>query len=560
MNPTPADYEVIDTRLATIEHPRARAAFERFLLQFIGDHNRFTVLDAARLAWQWGMRVGVATVLEVGKQDWVRFPMPGTLTEWSVDGGMVDPDALPLVLDGVEYHVLYDTVTVNEDTTGTVTWYPEVQPLELPPDTPGYDDFAGHVADRERIMLGHLWHAGMNLEWSADTGDAYSKLEIEGSTRTLFINTDHGDWDVMSLVLRHLAQDLCQLTLGNTSATDVEKGLAGELASMRLGVGTDWVNFAAWEYFKEHTELPAEAGTRWWLILTVAQEIEEILLGEFGARTRPPEEEPASPVDIRQTPLASLGPLLAGLEPEEAFEAAGWVDAFVRANPRFGVEQAVALAWQLWERVGVADRAALRAELIDAELRTIDDWSARGRGSRAGARPLLVPGTHGGTVVYYLAEDVEIVDLSVALDTERFASEEIDHARRHRPPREDTPELSVLDGLVSDYEHALLRNVADRINLLMLALLERGHVRAALSQLAHEIMAREETHGSELEEDLAWLIAAHRLGLPEEPGSLETAEFHHLGIYPPELRWGLVYRVARELEALLRGYSADRMS
>ena len=556
----------VDTRLATIDHPVARAAFERWMLRFIGAHSRFPVLDAALLAWQWGMRVGLDTLMKSGEKDWVRYPMPGTLAEWAADGGVVDPDTLALLLPGEDgtrqYHVLYDTLTVDEDDNGTIRWYPEAQPRELPLRSPGYGDFAEELNYRKRVMLSHLWHTGVGLEWAEDTGGARSQVvHLEDGTRRLLINQNLEGWDVMSLVLRHLAEHLCAELSGEAEATALEEGLAGELASLRLSVGSTYVNLEAWEYFKEDTTRPSDPSTRWWLILAVAQEIESALLGELGVGEPETSEEAPLPVDIHRTPLQSVDQLVALLPIEDEGLVTGWVDEFVRRNPRFGVEQAVSLAWQLWERVGtafLAERGA-RAGLVDADLRTTDDWSARGCGARAGARPLLVPGSHGGMAVYYLAEDVEVVDLAVALEADRFLAEEPDHVHRHRALREILPELSDLHGLVSVYELELLHNIIDMIDLPLVATGERGHVRVAMEELASRFMSGEDILGTSLEEELAVLIAAERLGLEEEPLSPDAVDFHDHSINPQGVRWGLVYRVTRTMEAVLRGYPSESM-
>ncbi|MDO5670599.1 MAG: hypothetical protein Q4G50_11430 [Corynebacterium sp.] len=599
MNPL-TDAQVMDTRIRTIDQPHARAAVERWLLRFIGHHSRFNVLDAAVLGWQWFLRVGLETLIESGDKDWVRFPMPGTASEWAADGGVVNPDTLPLVLDGVNYHVLYDTLTVDEADSGTTGWYPGLTPLALPPYTPDMAVFSRQLSYQERVMLGHLWRAGVEVTWAAEpSGEDARVITFDDGTWRILINPDLPGRDIMTIVLSHLSEHYCaEILEDQPQATAMEEGLAGELASLRLRTGKTYVNHQVGDYLSENIHQPAEERTRWWLVLSVAHLIETLLLGHSSAQeSGATVEEHPSAANIYSAPLEGLEQLIAGLAVEQEGLVTGWINEFVSANPRFPVGQAVSLAWQLWERVGpsLADDEALRHALLDAEMFTTDDWAARGRGARASARPMMVPGPYRGTTVYYLAEDVEIVDLAVALDLDQLSAQKPDYAHRHLTPWEHASALQELKGLVSDYELDLLRNLAafrvhleiedaeyvagpedlepwedegDTVHLPIMATEERGYVRMAMDRLANLLFGggtdafddSELADGvftvsaTALEEELVVLIAADRLGLDEEPLSAEATDFRRHSINPPGVRWGRVYDTAGRLEEMMRGY------
>lgn len=627
-DPHPASgYGGIDTRFSTIDAAPARATVERWLLTFIADHTRFTVLDAALLGWQWGMRLGVDTLSTAGQEDWVRHPMPATPAEWAADGALINPDTVPLVLhhtDGThEYHVLYDTVAVDDDLHGSLDTSPQLEPLSPENQARTYRQFDQVLTVRERVMLGHLGRIGLEFGWRAAGEEATARVE-EGhrearSYRRLLVPRGGGVLDVMTLVLRFLAESAWVLVLERRRggavevplaevSTPLELGLAVEVTRRRLNVGEQHANGAAFRYLTLETTLPAPAEFRWGLVLEVAQLMEDLLLGHGPGAAEDVEgvegvegvEDPDDddPEEIFGEPLRYLDWLMDGVPVGGEPLVATWLRGVVGDNPQFTTEQAVALAWQLWERCGdlTAGYSTVLGPAGDLEVRTEDEWATRGRHVASDARPLYAPGSHGEVVALLLAGDTEVVDDSAAVVADLMDGVGERDLRHHRAPTGDTPELESLRGYVSDYERDLLRNVTriglhvemadwdvwgpddlglyddDGVMYLPVTVPEdRSVMRMALDRVMNVLMADLlgefedapivdgllEVSSTPFEEELAVLIAAQRLGLDESPVLSEARTFFLVGTAPAEVRWGLVYLAASNLDHLLRGYRWD---
>lgn len=645
----------IDDRLRSIDDSATRAVLERWLLTFACAHSRFRLDEALLLGWQWALRCGFDCIARSGEEPWCAHPMPATATEWSADGGLINPDSLPLVLPGedgevTEYHVLYDTVTVEEDHSGAFDSYPEVVPLPAHPLAHDYGEFDGLLVDDERTMLSHLWRLGLSVEWGTrQTGSVtwvedgvgdlnfppYPGMHGRQAFKRLFIHIDTEGWDVMTLVLRHLAERAWMAVLERHLGHEVdvpitnvsiplELGLAVEVTRQRVCAGESYANMDAYRYLGEDTTPPAPPELRWWLIYEVAQLMEDLLLGrgsylwsapddgddEYEELEEVQDEDPdtTDTADTDDTddeeaavvfsePLRHLDRLMWEVPVDEDHEVACWLRDFVRDNPRFTPSQAVALGWQLWERFGemhISD-PEFRGSTRELDLRSVDDWAGRGRAAAEGARPLYAPGPDEETLTFLLAEDTEIVDTVADFFAGLGEDEGNDNDYyHHRAPAEGTPELDSLHGHVTDYELALLRNVTrfhihvemagwdvyddddlapwggddNGTYLPVIATQECTVMRMAMNRVVNVVMAhllgdlgdthivngRFEVDCSLLEEELAVLICAHRLGLEEAPDSDEASDFFLADIAPDDVRWGLVYLAAAHLETLLRGY------
>ena len=476
----------LDRRLRSVDHPRARAALERWLFHFISQHRRFSVSDAAQLGWQFAARSGLDTVVTDGGKDWMLQPMPATIDEWSLDGRLVDPDALPLILtdaggEETEYHSLYDTVSIDDERPDGFTHYPDSEPLPPHPEAHDYSEFSGRLEPRERVMLSHLWAIGTVVEWGTEhegymrwtrNGDgdrsssSYPGVRSDEACRRWVINTDSAERDVITLVLLFLAEDAIIMILEERQGRRYEEddpevthpleiGLAVDMVQRRLDIGTVWATNRVQEYLTGDTTLPAPEDVRWWLVYEVAQLMENVLLGHG------PGEVLVAGVDQRllTRTLPFINGQLLSRWPAESAAAAAWLRTFITGNPRFSVPAAAALAWQLRERWGGEVTDVFEAEdwAPHIDLRTEDEWSVDGYIPRPGARPLVAPGSHGETVLHYLRDDVTVHHLPVALLDAASLWERNNHFH-HRTPPEEAPDLESLEDVVTGYEHALLRN------------------------------------------------------------------------------------------------------
>ncbi|MDO5512794.1 hypothetical protein [Corynebacterium sp.] len=615
-----AIFDDLDTRIRSIDHPRARAALERWLFAFVSENRRFSVPEALLLGWQWSTKWNIETIISDSTQDWLLHPEPATLAEWAAEGFVVNPDALPLLLpaaDGgtVEYHTLYDTVSVEDDES-EVRPSARLEPLPAHPEAHDYAEFAGRVDARGRVMLGHLWQIGTVVEWGTEFEDCLhwvregsvdrvlpARPDMRGDDSFLrcIINTDTAGWDVMTLVLRFLAETAATMTLGRRArrrvrgyigdhTSHLELGLAADLARRRLGVGEFYPNGDVHHFWEEADEAQP-ADVRWWLVYQAAQLIEDLLLGHGPGPDPDPEVGIAK--DLLLSPLPYINDQLMSLWPNDSAAAATWVRDFVTANPRYPVPEAAQLAWQLRERLGDdLDSADVAEWAGEVDIRTVEEWEACGFSPRAGAQPLYSLGSHGGVVRHHLRDDVEVEDWSTALldDTLRWERNDPGH---HRPPPEGTPALVSLVGHVDDYEHALLRNATEvclhvevvdvdedldlwsgegdeEMFVPVIATPLRSVMRMAMDRLVNVIVATQSgtlldsdpvdgrfpVPCSLLEEELAVYVAARRLGV--DPGALSVegeAIVSGGGVPPSDLvRWGLVLDAADALEDVLRGY------
>ena len=624
--PAAVNLAMVDDRLRSIDAPGTRALLERWMLTFACTHTRFPVDEALLLGWQWAQRCGHETIATNGHEPWCARPMPATAAEWSADGCVVDPDTLPLVLEGedgelVEYHVLYDTVTVEEERSVYVEHSPELEPLAPHPSGDVHREFDDVLTYRERLMLSHLWQIGAVVGWDDPGEETLTRVMVEEYrglpgpdilVRRLLIRPGAEGVDVMTLVLRFLAETAWLMVLGRHLGEVVEKplaevstplelGLAVEVTRQRTGVGRQYANMDAYRFLEEETGLPAPEELRWWLVFEVAQLMEDLLLGhgpgedwdEEDWEDEDWEDEADDPEEIHADTLRHLDRLMAEVPEEKEDLVTSWLRDFVCDNPRFSTEQAVALGWQLYERFGdmMAENPRLRGRTGDLELRTEEEWTVRGRRVRDDACPLYAPGSHGGVVAFLLSSDTEVVDTLGALISDETDSDFF----HHRAPTEDTPELESLHGYVSDYELDLLRNVTrlgirpevvyglepddlalwsdeeegQEVCYMPLVVDEdRSVMRMAMDRVMNILMADllgefEEAEFSDgrfvvsstlLEEELAVLIAARRLGLEEEPVLDEAWDFFFGDVPPDDVRWGLVYRAAANLDHLMRGY------
>lgn len=612
--PAAVNLAMVDDRLRSIDAPGTRALLERWMLTFACTHTRFPIDEALLLGWQWGQRCGHETIATSGREPWCARPMPATAAEWSADGCVVDPDTLPLVLEGedgelVEYHVLYDTVTVEEERSVYVDHFPELEPLDQHPKADGHREFEDVLTVRERLMLSHLWQIGAVVGWDAPEEETLTRVVAEEYrglpgpdtlVRRLLIRPDTGGVDVMTLVLRFLAETAWLMVLGRhlgevveeplaEVSTPLELGLAVEVTRRRTGVGRQYANMDAYRFLEEETGPPAPEELRWWLVYEVAQLMEDLLLGD-GLGEDWEEDDPA---EVHADALRHLDRLMAEVPEEREDLVTSWLRDFVCDNPRFATEQAVALGWQLYERFGdiMAENPRLRGRTGDLELRTEEEWTVRGRRVRDDACPLFAPGSHGGVVAFLLSSDTEVVDTLGDLTSDETDSDFF----HHRAPTDDTPELESLHGYVSDYELDLLRNITrmgvrpemvyglepddlvpwsdeeegNEVCYMPLVVDEdRSVMRIAMDRVVNMLMADllgefEDAEFSDgrfvvsstlVEEELAVLIVAHRLGLDEEPILDEAWDFFFGDVSPADVRWGLVYLAAGNLDHLMRGY------
>lgn len=612
--PAAVNLAMVDDRLRSIDAPGTRALLERWMLTFACTHTRFPIDEALLLGWQWGQRCGHETIATSGREPWCARPMPATAAEWSADGCVVDPDTLPLVLEGedgelVEYHVLYDTVTVEEERSVYVDHFPELEPLDQHPKADGHREFEDVLTVRERLMLSHLWQIGAVVGWDAPEEETLTRVVAEEYrglpgpdilVRRLLIRPDTGGVDVMTLVLRFLAETAWLMVLGRhlgevveeplaEVSTPLELGLAVEVTRRRTGVGRQYANMDGYRFLEEETGPPAPEELRWWLVYEVAQLMEDLLLGD-GLGEDWEEDDPA---EVHADALRHLDRLMAEVPEEREDLVTSWLRDFVCDNPRFATEQAVALGWQLYERFGdiMAENPRLRGRTGDLELRTEEEWTVRGRRVRDDACPLFAPGSHGGVVAFLLSSDTEVVDTLGDLTSDETDSDFF----HHRAPTDDTPELESLHGYVSDYELDLLRNITrmgvrpemvyglepddlvpwsdeeegNEVCYMPLVVDEdRSVMRIAMDRVVNMLMADllgefEDAEFSDgrfvvsstlVEEELAVLIVAHRLGLDEEPILDEAWDFFFGDVSPADVRWGLVYLAAGNLDHLMRGY------
>lgn len=612
--PAAVNLAMVDDRLRSIDAPGTRALLERWMLTFACTHTRFPIDEALLLGWQWGQRCGHETIATSGREPWCARPMPATAAEWSADGCVVDPDTLPLVLEGedgelVEYHVLYDTVTVEEERSVYVDHFPELEPLDQHPKADGHREFEDVLTVRERLMLSHLWQIGAVVGWDAPEEETLTRVVAEEYrglpgpdilVRRLLIRPDTGGVDVMTLVLRFLAETAWLMVLGRhlgevveeplaEVSTPLELGLAVEVTRRRTGVGRQYANMDAYRFLEEETGPPAPEELRWWLVYEVAQLMEDLLLGDGPGE----DWEEDDPAEVHADALRHLDRLMAEVPEEREDLVTSWLRDFVCDNPRFATEQAVALGWQLYERFGdiMAENPRLRGRTGDLELRTEEEWTVRGRRVRDDACPLFAPGSHGGVVAFLLSSDTEVVDTLGDLTSDETDSDFF----HHRAPTDDTPELESLHGYVSDYELDLLRNITrmgvrpemvyglepddlvpwsdeeegNEVCYMPLVVDEdRSVMRIAMDRVVNMLMADllgefEDAEFSDgrfvvsstlVEEELAVLIVAHRLGLDEEPILDEAWDFFFGDVSPADVRWGLVYLAAGNLDHLMRGY------
>ncbi len=604
----PRNLATVDGGLRLIAHARTRGVAERWLLDFACAHTRFLLDEALLLGWQWLQRSGLETILSSGDAAWMKDPKPGTLEEWAARGCVVDPDAIPLLLPGEggqsrEYHLLYDVVTVDDHASDTIG-NPELEPTL--PDVHDHQNFSTVLGEREVTMCAHLWRWKVRLGWAARADETPAWIELDPATDSpgrqdgslMLINSHLDDIDIMTLLLRYLAELASAramspfLTSGGqvgdpVPATPLERGLAVEIVQRRIRVGHTYANTDTHRYLVEGPGAELTV-IRWPLVYTMAQLMEDLLLGRTGESPDvDPGVEPEDTGEVDEGEAEELDDshpapeedmwdrvddLMWEVPVDQEDAAVCWLRDFVVARPRFSVGQAVALGWQLWQRWGedLAFDLPLRAGVLDIELRTEEEWESRGRGARAGAQPLWAPGTGDTLVCFLVSGDVEIMDLSVALDADS-RTEVVGRNLPYHPPAEDAPELQSLRGLVSDYELSLLGNVARHGLVLRKAESDdlstwfdddgREHVpvqvtsdysamRASLIRLVRMLTQDRLT----VEEDeLALLIVAQRLGLAEKPLSDEVADFFLAGVAPEGVSWGKVYRAVADLEKVLRG-------
>ena len=102
--------------------------------------------------------------------------------------------------------------------------------------------------------------------------------------------------------------------------------------------------------------------------------------------------------------------------------------------------------------------------------------------------------------------------------------------------------------LVVDEDRSVMRIAMDRVvNMLMADLL--GEFEDAEFSDGRFVVS-----SPLVEEELAVLIVAHRLGLYEERMLDEAWDFFFGDVSPADVRWGLVYLAAGNLDHLMRGY------
>lgn len=600
-------YEMINPHLTQFILPEDRAFVRRWLLEFLIANPRLSASAAAQVGCQLLSRWGTDVLRESREESWSTRPLPATRDEWVSEGYRVPEDARPLVIhtpDGcrLEFFLLFDVELVDHDLVGTVDHEAVREPAEPHELAPTLLEFAAHLSERERAALSYLWRIGAVLEW-ADEGDSDSpgwveqgnqgqpcrpspETRGEGACYRILLHPSVEGPAVMHHVLPLVAGLLGALIQGRREGaphrvapaeqiSEAEVTLVSHIVGMRMGFGSPW----------KTAELDLPRAIDWGRAVMTVQVLEDLLQGlpnplfptaGFIERT------PQGPPLLVQDPFHEVG---RGLEARRHRKdrkiAEQWMLDFVARNGRFPLPTALALGWQLYQRWGVDVVSDFsRPYWVDViELRSEDEWQARGWVPRPDASAMIVPSGRGREVHYYLRDDVMVADRLASLESESEPDPE--NLALYRPGPADAPALAEFADLIPRREVELLRNLwRERIipclpthggpDLSSLEIHGQPHHRlevtphagqSATLAVLEELSIRGLENGWGAARDdvtpawetaLVLEITALRLGIEYEPSPL-VAEAISRGSAAP-LRWGRIFRTAATLENSLNGF------
>lgn len=627
-------YDAIDAQLRSIRLPEDRGLAQRWFLHFLADNPRFTAIQAAEIASQVGSRWGTDLMQESFGEDWITRPLPATRAEWESDGYRVPREARPLLITGengrqVELFLLFDVELVHEDLVGTVDH--DIRREPAPPAEGASDlaEFALHMGKRERHAFSHLWKVGALLRWAdvpvdapapergalgwievaqqQDTCRPEPGMRIEDACCCLVIHPDAEGTEVVGQALSLIAQLLLALMQGRRAGerlcvngeahvSDLEIGIVSWVVGRRLGFGSHHANVDAFRFIEHLSEVPAPDDVNWGYITETIGVMEELLCGEGHPDLHvPPRPRPA--IDdvpgLVSDPFEVVDRELAMRKADTDGEAAErWMLEFVAANPRFSVPTALALGWQLYRRWGSAiagdDSRSEWAGTVD--IRSVEEWSVRGRVPKPQAVLLVAPGTHGQDVYYLLRDDSLVANRLAALQSS--VDEGCDHSLPVREAPHDAPALDEFDGLVTPREKEILRNLWRGEMIPVIVDSEEDKTRLSAHRLAppHQlpVIVQEGVNPMhDIIEHLANWVLAWELGVLHTAPVVglrfwaatewESALVSHLvtrrldlgdeerfplveqalsreETVPGLIRWGLVYHAASRVENLLLGF------
>ena len=296
---------LLDTAHAVrqIEDPEHRRAVERWLLEFVAVNVQLNTTQAMVAGEQLARRYGYWAIADERNWDRLcRVPLRTEL-EWSLDGLFPAGFARPVTVPGS--HGAEIELFLPEDVPGAClservapVEYREVGEPEFP--VPDFMDFADHVGERERAMLGRILDIHGLVRWDPDLPDDLDHhLDLEDPEETelyggeIFFHLNlspflqqRGVMDRVVEMLTHLLVLYLTGTLEDPEvefphpmevASPLELELAAWLAARRLRLEVPpGLGVAVWLSLPD---MPVPEGLRWALVFDVAGAVEGTVLG-----------------------------------------------------------------------------------------------------------------------------------------------------------------------------------------------------------------------------------------------------------------------------------------
>lgn len=593
-------YDVFHAQLNHFVLPGQRVLVKRWFVDFLVANPRLPAFAAAQAASQLLSRWGADVLTESLGETWTTRPLPATRSEWQADGYRVPDDAQPLMLshlDGsrTEMFLLFDVELVDEQLVGTIDHLSPREPAAPFGLSPSLSEFSFHLGERERVALSNLWRICTVLEWSADVDPVRegqiekagrhlrcrpcSQLRSEDACYRLLIHPDVGRSRAMPLILGLMARLLGSWIQGRREGiprrsnpveqvSDAEVAVVSHIVGRRLGLGEPHVRGAP--------DVPEDID--WGRVVETTQVMEDLLEGKQNPLLPVGTTDGQTPVTPRllvKDPYREVARELNEIRDEgERQVAERWLLDFVAGNGRFPVSTALALGSQLYHRWGadVVGDLSRRDWLDTIELRSVEEWRARGWVPRPEAAELLVPSGQGREAHYFLRDDVLVADRLAALESE--AEAEPDNVALFRPGPADAPALAEFAELIPWREVEMLRNLWRYRLVVSLPTSDPGaadpdvtHLRFSVDQVEGEsvtvglirmIATSVLTHEMGTAPVCGWEaalvaeVAARRLGVEYHPASLlEEALTREEGI---QFRWDVIYQTAATVESMLSGF------
>lgn len=296
---------LLDTAHAVrqIEDPQHRRVVERWLLEFVAVNVQLDTTQAMMAGEQLARRYGYWAIADERNWDRLcRVPLRTEL-EWSLDGRFPADFARPVIVPGSHGEEI--ELFLPEDVPGAClaervapVEYREVGEPEFP--VPDFADFAGHVGERERAMLGWITEVHGLVRWEPDLPDDFGHhLDLEDPEDTelyggeIFFHLNLSPFlmqrGVMDRVLEMLTHLLVLYLTGTLEDPEVEFSHAMDVASPLELEMAAWLaarrlrlevppgpGVAVWLSLPD---MPGPEGVRWALVFDAAGAVEGTLLG-----------------------------------------------------------------------------------------------------------------------------------------------------------------------------------------------------------------------------------------------------------------------------------------